>query len=139
MRFTLFVTIALVITSLTGCGGSGLQLAEVTGKVTLDGKAVPKARIEFVPVAAGGSPSLGVTDQEGNYRLAFSQDEFGAMLGKHSVKITTKKLSKDELPEDGSNAEQVFVAIPKKYSAPDALTAEVKAGKNSINFDLDSK
>lgn len=139
MRFPVCLSGFLLCASLVGCGGSGVKLGEVRGRVTVDGKPVPKATLEFVPTAPETSPSLGVTDKDGNYRLAYSQDEFGAMLGTHNVKITTKAISKDEMPDDGSAVEQVFVAIPKKYAKDGALTAEVKAGSNTINFELDTK
>ncbi|MGN6133038.1 MAG: carboxypeptidase-like regulatory domain-containing protein [Aureliella sp.] len=122
-----------------GCGSSGPQLADVTGTVTLDGKPVPNAIVTFNPVEPGGSNSLGKTDAQGNYRLEFSQDRKGAMIGKHEVEITTKKISPDEMPDSGEAVESVYVPIPAKYRKRGELTAEVKNQRNEINFDLTSK
>lgn len=129
--------VAALSALLAGCGPSGPQLSEVKGKVTVDGKPVPRAEIAFVPEAAGGSPSLGKTDAEGNYRLAFTQDRFGALIGKHKVTITSKKISPNEMPDTGEPIDTAFVPIPKKYQG--ALTAEVKSSSNVINFELVSK
>jgi hypothetical protein len=122
---------------LAGCGPGGPPLSEVTGKVTVDGKPVPRAEIAFVPEAAGGSPSLGKTDAVGKYRLAFTQDRYGALIGKHQVTITSKKISASEMPDTGEPIDTTFVAIPKKYQG--TLTADVKSSANVINFELDSK
>ncbi len=122
---------------LMGCGPNGPQLSEVRGKVTVDGKPVPRAEIAFVPEQAGGSPSLGRTDAEGNYRLAFTQDRYGALIGKHKVTITSKKISASEMPDTGEPVDTTFIPIPKKYQ--DTLTAEVKSSSNVINFELDTK
>ena len=72
----------------SGCGrNDGPDLAQVTGRITIDGKPAQKLVIRFIPEAAGGSPSYGATDAEGNYRLMFTADANGTMLGKHRVEI----------------------------------------------------
>lgn len=129
----------LVCGLLSGCGSSGPKLAKVTGKVTVDGKPVPRADISFTPNEPGGSPSLGKTDKDGNYHLAFTQEKDGALIGMHTVSIASKKISPDEMPDDGSVVDSKFVAIPKKYQAKGALTAEVKNTSNVIDFKLDTK
>jgi hypothetical protein len=93
--------------------------------------------IAFVPNETGASPSVGKTDAEGNYRLAFTQDRFGALVGKHKVTISSKKISPNELPDTGESIDTTFVPIPKKYQ--NTLTAEVKPSANLINFELDGK
>lgn len=80
---------------------------------------------------------MGKTDAEGNYRLAFTQDRFGALIGKHKVNITSKKIAPNEMPDTGEAVDMTFVPIPKKYQ--DSLTAEVKSSSNVINFELDTK
>ena len=124
---------------LCGCGSDGPELADVTGTVTLDGKPVPNATVIFNPVEAGGSTSLGKTDDQGNYRLEYSQDKKGAMLGKHEVEISTQKIAADEMPDDGGAAQTAYVPIPAKYRKRGELTAEVKDQRNKIDFALTSK
>ena len=122
-----------------GCGPSGPKLVEVTGSVTLDGKPVPNAIVTFNPDFAGGSNSLGKTDANGKYRLEFSQDRTGAMVGKHLVEIVTKKISASDMPDTGEPVATEYVAIPAKYRKRGALTVDVTDGRNVIDFPLVSQ
>lgn len=134
------VLIVFVIAFMAGCGEGGPHLVAVKGKVTLDGKPVPSAIVTFNPTGAGGSNSLGKTDSDGNYRLEFSQDKQGALVGEYAVEIVTKKISKADLPDDGSVVDQSnFVEIPVKYRKRGALSATVKDQSNTIDFELTSK
>jgi hypothetical protein len=131
-----FVVCSMIATVL-GCGPGGPELAEVSGTVTLDGKPVPNAVLTFIPT--GGTTSYGMTNAEGKYKMMFTDTKSGAMLGTHSVELQVKRYSKDEVIEmkaAGMDATTDFVQIPKKYNKPGALTAEVKKGKNTINFQL---
>lgn len=133
-----FAGVALAV-GLTGCGQNGPKLAKVTGVVTLDGKPVPGAVLTFIPRTPDGSPSYGATDQNGRYEMHFSSKKAGALLGDHDVEIVTEKISKRELAEikaQGESAPAEYVAIPKKYRQPGALTASVADGKNSVDFPL---
>lgn len=129
---------AMILGLCLGCGrNSGPELGTVSGTVTLDGKPLPRVNITFVPEAEKGSPSYGGTDADGKYNLLFTQDRAGAMLGKHRVEIQTREPETDDSGKPIGPAETV--QLPKKYLQPGALTAEVKAGANEINFDLVSK
>lgn len=137
---------AVLLAGLVGCGDDGPELAEVTGRVTVDDKSVPNATLLFVPEAKDGSPSYGTTDKDGNYMLGFTRDKTGAMLGKHTVEITVERLTADDLEnmraeglEDVPDEVPEYVSIPEKYREPGTLTAEVEPGDNEINFDLESE
>lgn len=135
--------LALLLLAAAGCGSDGPELTDVSGTVTVDGRPVPNATVMFVPEAPDGSPSYGVTDAEGYYSLMFTRDKEGAMLGRHTVEITTEKVSKQDIEDMRANGEEVveaeYVAIPKKYRSPGALTAVVEPGGNDIDIDLTSK
>lgn len=134
------VLMVFVVAFMAGCGDGGPHLVAVKGKVTLDGKPVPSAIVTFNPTGPGGSNSLGKTDIDGNYRLEFSQDKQGALVGEYAVEIVTKKISKADLPDDGSVVDQSnFVEIPAKYRKRGALSATVKDQSNTIDFELTSK
>lgn len=121
----------LAATALTGCGSDGPQLASVTGVITIDGQPLPDATVEFQP--SPGSPSIGVTDSSGRYKLKFTAKKAGAMLGKHQVRITLEKTD-----AEGKRVGPVL-AIPAKYNRSSELTAEVKAGSNQVDFALTSR
>ncbi|MEQ1828820.1 MAG: carboxypeptidase-like regulatory domain-containing protein [Pirellula sp.] len=142
-RIVFLCLIASLVASVVGCGSGGPQLGRVKGKVTVDGKPVPRASITFFPDFQG-STSYGVTDNNGNYELMFTDTDHGAMVGKFHVGIASKKMARDEMP-DGMKPEEFtkmnaeFVEIPKKYRGERAFEVEVKAGSNTINLEMDSK
>jgi len=114
-----------------GCGG-GPKLSRVKGTVTMDGKPLPNVVVEFQP--ENGSPSKGITDASGHYKLRYTHKKNGAVLGKHTVRITTVASNSDEDSGDESGSE----TIPEKYNAKTELTAEVTSGSKTIDFDLKS-
>lgn len=125
----------LFILFVTGCGSSGQPLGAVTGTVTLDGKPVPGALVTFISKEPDGTSSYGKTDTSGKYRLEFTTDKFGAMLGAHDVTIVTKRVSESDESDTGKVVKTEFVPIPKHYERG-ALTVEVKSGNNVHDFAL---
>jgi hypothetical protein len=137
-----FLVLCCGIGLFAGCGDGGPALGKVTGKITLDGKAAPGILVTFVP-ESGGSPSYGVTELDGQYKLMFTDDKDGAIVGKHKVTLEVQKRpSKDEIEDfkaQGLNVpEYTPVKLPKKYRSDGALSAEVAKGKNDISFELTS-
>lgn len=127
------VWISLVALALAGCGGSG-NLGRVSGKVTLDGQPVPEATLMFSPVA-GGSPSAGRTDESGQYELVYSRESKGAEIGQHRVQIRTAQSGDEDAdPPVPPKPEK----LPPKYLGGATIAVEVKAGKNELDFPLDS-
>ena len=119
-----------------GCArgpGDTPDLGTVSGTVTLDGKPLAGATVEFSPES--GRPSSGETDAGGKYVLQYSANNPGAKVGKHVVRIKTEKYV------EKANGETVMTeeTLPPKYHAETELTEEVKAGPNEINFDLQSQ
>jgi hypothetical protein len=128
-QFLLASVIVSSLVCLPGCSGRPKNVArKVTGTVTLGGQPLAGARIKFTPLE-GGSPSMGATDESGNYSLvwAFSRGRKieGAQIGEHVVDISTQDKGKPE-------------KVPYKYRDKERFTATVKAGSNSIDFALES-
>lgn len=94
----------------------------------MDGWPVVNAAINFVP--DNGPPSAAITDEGGNYEMRFKTGSKGAVVGLHRVIITTDL--------EGANTPEAE-KIPDKFNKNTSLFAEVKPGKNEINFDLVSK
>src|SRR5437667_12114172 len=80
----------------SGCGNSP-PLGTVSGRVTLDGQPLAETTVEFQP--ASGSPSYGVTDADGRYTLAWNADQQGALVGRHTVRITSFNEGKRQISE----------------------------------------
>jgi hypothetical protein len=111
----------------------------VSGTIKLDGNPLPGVNVTFIPdTEKGGSTSYGITNDSGVYTLMHAKDRPGAVIGKHRVQIEASIPDIDDSNPTGK-APEPTVKIPPKYRKAGTLTAEVKAGSNTINFDLDSK
>lgn len=115
--------------AVAGCSGKpeGFpDLGQVEGTVTVDGQFVAHLAVAFVPEE--GRPSLGITDDQGRYQLDYFRGESGAVIGRHSVMITTDL---EEQPPPG-----YIDPIPPQYNLRTVLTSDVQAGTNVLDFDL---
>lgn len=133
-RGSIFVSFGLFAATLAGCGGGQPDgVAPVSGRVTLGGQPLSGAIVTFLPVQQGASTSLGRTDDEGRFTLLYGGNIQGAQVGQHRVTITTfSRGNPDADPPRPASAEKV----PAQYNRDTTLTADVVAGKNTIDFDL---
>ena len=112
---------------LTGCQrGDRPPLGKVTGTVSIDRKPAAGLAVRFS--TPGFRSSIGLTDQEGRYELNYVKEVMGAAVGTHTVRI-------QQVSQEGKS---VPVRIPARYNRESELTAEVKRGRNTIDFDLTS-
>ena len=93
---------------LSGCGDAPQsKLVPISGVVTMDGRPLVNALVEFEPVPGrAGDPtfnpsSTGTTDEEGRFSLDTPFGS-GAVVGEHTVKIweAVKVESEEELPPE---------------------------------------
>ena len=133
-----------VICILPGCGGSPSDLPElgtVYGVVTLDETPLANARLSFEP--DNGRPSSGVTDEKGYYELQYTADYDGAKVTQHVVRIS-RGSGMDEMMLRGgpgrapNQTTPTEPPLPARYGSKSTLTADVKAGSNEFNFQLES-
>jgi hypothetical protein len=118
----------------SGCGQTeGQPLAQVSGVVTIDGKPVKGALLEFIPQAPGGAVAYGQSDGTGRYTMHFGQKRTGAVIGRSLVRIT----SDDRVSVDGQDYERKEL-FPPKYNAKSEEYVDVKAGKNEFDFNCES-
>ena len=117
---------------LTGCGSG--DLAQVRGRVTLDGEPVAKAIVEFVPQGERGAPSYGLTDEKGEYQMQFTRSQSGATIGSNQVRIT----SDDEASIAGKRISPGIEVFDTRYNTASELSVDVKAGSNRFDFDCES-
>lgn len=127
-RFRELAHVGIVLALLAGCGEKPKDLPKlglVTGVVKVDDKPLAKASVQFVPQTS--RMSSGITDAEGKYELMFNASLKGAAVGQHQVRISSA--SSAEIPE----------TLPPRYNTQTELTAVVKEGTNTINFNLKTK
>jgi hypothetical protein len=114
----------ILLLALTGCGNSGPQIAPVHGRVTLDGRPLENANVEFKPKDSP-RPSTGLTNADGQYELAYKRGQLGAVVGLNSVRITVSSELVKNPPK-----------IAARFNSQSELEREVKPGDNPFDFDV---
>jgi len=158
MVYRLGLCVCLLVAA--GCNG-GPKVSPVSGKVTMDGSALPGATVTFSPVKGGtGSAAVGTVDADGTYKITDMKSTNiggGAVVGDYNVGIVwfkpeandTSRSSGASGPGGGMTADKAAattasgpkLALPAPYQNPETsgLKASVKAGDNNFDFTLDSK
>jgi hypothetical protein len=125
--------LALAVT--VGCNGSSsLPTVPVTGKVLMqDGTPVSGAEVTFLNTVHDGKPASGITDEQGNFKLATylnpQEKPEGALPGDYNVII--KKIEVPTAPQRGGagdimsmqsmeGASKAYTQATKKRQAADA-------------------
>jgi len=105
-------------------------LGTVSGKVTMDGKPLANASIRFIPLddeahsqRKGASVAMGLTDDNGHYRLLYVKDTAGAAVGKNRVEIQ-------------ANDDAGHERVQREFNAVSNLLQEVKSGSQTIDFEV---
>ena len=132
------VGLGLVCAMLAGCGAESDpeldKLVPVSGKVTLDGKPLPRGTVVFhADNAAQGYAEI---RSDGSYRVK-TGDQRGLMPGTYRVTITAYKTLPSTAADDPEEPVPDLLT-PPRYNKPDTsgLVAEVQPGSNSFDFSL---
>jgi hypothetical protein len=128
--------LALLIVA-AGCSQSPFD-AQVSGRVTLDGRPVGPGSVVFAPVEQQTNPADGAIQLDGSYSLKTSREE-GLHPGEYKASVTVFD-QPVVLPGERSMTPAKLVT-PKKYSDTETSGLEytVEAGKNNIDIKLTSK
>jgi hypothetical protein len=129
-----------------GCSGLGDQpeLGQVTGTITLDGKPLSGIAVVFQP--DNGRPARGMTDAEGKYELTYVRQTKGTKVGPNRVEIAPSEdgateeveSSDDESKSVAKRPKSGKLTVPSRYNVQSELKVDVKAGKNTFDFKLES-
>lgn len=128
-RFALIVLLVISV----GCGGAPddrPELATVYGVVKSEGKPLANATVKFSP-DGGNRPSTGLTNESGEYSLAYTADVDGAEIAMHVVTVVANT-------PDGDYEGDAPPPAPKlpATASDGSITREVKAGSNTIDIEL---
>jgi hypothetical protein len=139
-----------LLLALTLLGCSGTRMSPVEGVVTLDGKPLADASIQFVPQEKGRD-ATGQTDKSGRFVMSTFEPRDGVVPGTYKVVIspstgvadTAQYGSADDAMAAASKApakKAPGTAFPQKYSRADLtpLTQEAPV-KGPVKFELKSK
>jgi hypothetical protein len=109
-------------------------MAQVHGKVTLDGKPLADGAVVTKPESGRGAQGF---IRNGEFELGTKGKNDGASIGTHAVAVIAQEKPANAGPE--SKAGQLLV--PERYTNPDTsgLTIDVQAGDNTPTLELTSK
>jgi hypothetical protein len=150
---------AFVCAFIGGCYSSSLQVQNISGTITYQGKPVSDAVITFVALSPSNQGASGISDSNGSYILATpGAKKDGAMIGEYHVFIS-KKIPADtagnpikeepviipegrpetEAQNENENLHLLKSLIPEKYadSSKPILKVNIIKGKNICNFQLE--
>jgi hypothetical protein len=132
-----------------GCSNAP-SLAEVSGKITMNGQPIKNVRVDFHPdpdKGTRGKGSSGTTDADGNFTLTYDGGKPGAVVGHHNVIVTDLDVfgnvfvgRGDYRTDDPKGPKET----PKKARFPDNYSnlaktpfkQEVKSGMGPVTFDI---
>jgi hypothetical protein len=89
MRYN-HISFILMSLMLAGCGHDGK--VRVKGVVTLDGKPVEEAGVNFIPLGEHPHPAFAMTDKGGYFDMTTNQPGDGVYPGEYKVCVTKKEL-----------------------------------------------
>jgi hypothetical protein len=131
-----------------GCGPRRPVFTDAEGTVTLNGKPLPYAQVEFVPLLEGYGAefnSLGITDENGHFTLRCG-DKPGAVIAKHRIVVREGPAPKEARSpsEEGQQALTEHMKklknrpIPARYGSAVAspLQLDVKADQKTYDLEL---
>lgn len=134
-RSALEFCIACLVAVTAGCGGSGDQVRDVSGKVTFAGKPVVYGVVEFIPDKAkdhsGPAGSAQIVDGEFNTRETGS----GIHPGPHEVRITAY----EERPPVASTDETIVTEAKPALFTGFIINATVDGGEQDFDVPESAK
>jgi hypothetical protein len=133
------IGLALLSTAL-GCGKGTSNHGDVSGEVTLDGQPLAIGAIIFTPIEGAKGTVTGGDIKNGRYELT---GPAGPAIGWNRVQIrgmkkTGKMVQKPYSPK-GEMTEEMVSIVPLQYNSDSKLKFEIKPGKNTANFPIQSK
>jgi len=150
-RFFATLFFALFLTLLAGCGQKGPDVQYVEGIVTIDGKPVEAATVNFAPLVESSDLSgtllgMGRTDVHGKYTLSTNRGSIvggGTTVGEYKVSIVKKEVTNaptEPLLGGQSWVPKFLYHVPKVFedARTSPLTVEIVRGKNVFHFALKS-
>ncbi len=153
----------LVLFCLLGCSPAGpaaLPLYPVTGTLKVEGKPLEATVVTLMPVdaASKAKPAVGVTDKDGNFKIATNGDRgaaavpFKVVLGGASAEESSTSMEKltpaQQVAEVSKRQAELVknkgMPTAKKYKFPSEWadpktspkTFEVTTGTNVLNIDI---
>jgi hypothetical protein len=131
MRRLVYGLAAAAAMAAAGCGGGP---AAVEGEVKYDGQPIQNGTIAFIPAGGdAGGKKAGGPIVDGRYAIPA---DLGPAPGRFKVEVRWNKPTGKKYKSDAGEFDAVAEGLPDKYHDKTELTADLKAGRNEVNFDL---
>ena len=142
-KMTKTFVVASLLLLCWGCGGNdGPPRSTVKGRITLDGVDIPEGTITFFPASGTKGPTAGTSIAAGRYSLT---SERGPLAGRYRVEIHGSRKTGRQVPAPGpvvnpkALVDEIVETVPKRYNLQSTLEADVKPGRNDLDFTLTAK
>ena len=133
----LLTSITLLCTpALAGCSRQNNDRAEVSGNVLVDQVPLAEGSIAFFPIDGTIGPSAGAIVENGRYHIPQAK---GAAVGRNRVDIRGFRWSGKKARDiwrPGETVDERVSAVGPEYNSQSTLSADIRAEKNELNFDL---
>ena len=136
-RSTFNVLAILAVAALSGCGG--VYDSNVTGVVSLDGKALPRGTVAFHPMKQGPQ-AYGLVRSDGSYSLMTGRER-GLPAGEYTVTVVANEESVAKNDGRGGPPTPGVPITPPLYQSKNSSNVKftVESGSNEIDLELTSE
>jgi len=120
-----------------GCS-NGLDLVQVSGRLTRQGKPVPSTLVTF-HADDGQRGAKGKTDDEGRFTLKYSRQQSGIVPGKYTVVLSYVTSNEEELGQAPPRASKELREVISRYGDPKTskLHYEITGSGQFVEINLD--
>jgi hypothetical protein len=133
---TVMLIAAVVAAMLSGTSGCGKRPTAITGVVTLDGRPVPGAWVDVLPIAGDAPTAGGFADARGRYRLNVSPTTY-ALCVRAERATGERRVVDDPAQPAGTTVAVREQYLPMRYTREDLTPFKVTAvAEKTITFDI---
>lgn len=118
-----------------GCGAEGGSQTSVKGRVSLDGQPIDQGAIHFMATASKGKNFSGAI-ANGEYALPAKESP---TPGTYRVELHWTKKTGKKVRDGAISVDETAEGMPAKFNKESNLSAEIKAGENLLNYDVNSQ
>jgi len=125
------LSLAVLLTTIAGCGRDGLHQTIVRGQVTFAGRPVEEGQIRFVPQEGTAGPLSFAEIRQGEY---FCDYQGGVPVGSHRVEIVA--FDPNDPSPGGPGVPPPEQLLPPQYNRQSQLTLQVTDETSPMTHDF---
>jgi hypothetical protein len=144
VRAPLIFLLPVVVVTVAGCSGGGLEKSAISGRITFQGQPIEDGQIRFVPIKGTKGPATVGTIRGGNYTATARG---GVPVGTLRVEVEAYRPLPGAMPYTKEQAEgnRGVVAgdypkkqfLPSKYNTNSTLEVTIESGNKTVTKDIE--